>query len=245
LAALSIVLASDCPPRARAVRLLLPWIAWSAVYVVLRRDAAPYGWATLLIGGSLHLWYLPFAFAASIALGRWTRSVDRRVWLAACGAASAASSFADVPAPFVQWIGALPAVFLGLWLRGRSPGAPDARSAAVVGWLVSVAGGVPAAVLAGGTPFTGGVGCALVAAAFAIRLRPSPAWASAATPCYVVYLTHPAWLWFWLKLGVENPAGLTALAVLSGVLSAAAWNQLVYRLSNFWRNYPRRASLSS
>ena len=60
---------------ARARGLLLPWLAWSAVYGGVKVAEAVVGgqppgnafapWM-LLTGPAIHLWFLPFAFAASL-----------------------------------------------------------------------------------------------------------------------------------------------------------------------------------
>lgn len=68
--------------QGRAARLLLPWLIWSGVYgglkladIILtgRPLSAEFELWMLLTGPSVHLWFLPFAFAASLALYPWAR----------------------------------------------------------------------------------------------------------------------------------------------------------------------------
>ena len=124
--------------RGRADRLLGPFVRWSLVYgglklaeVVIsgRPLAAEFEPWMLLAGPAIHLWFLPFAFAASLAvypLARLslqdmtpqTRNRRRLVGLAVLtGLALLAQSLQDDrlwSTPFAQWGFALPAVFLGL-----------------------------------------------------------------------------------------------------------------------------------
>ena len=63
--------------RARAVRLYLPFLAWSAVYLAFKfakKILAPEqandfgGWEILIWGGAYHLWFLPFILVVSVAV---------------------------------------------------------------------------------------------------------------------------------------------------------------------------------
>jgi surface polysaccharide O-acyltransferase-like enzyme len=62
---------------ARAARLYLPFLAWSAVYVafkVVKKGLVPEqpndfgGWEMLVWGGAYHLWFLPFMLVVSVAV---------------------------------------------------------------------------------------------------------------------------------------------------------------------------------
>lgn len=68
----------------RTVRLLLPWLIWSAVYWGLARAPQVLAGAPpqlevslggLLTGGKLHLWYLPAAFLGALLVGAGRRAL--------------------------------------------------------------------------------------------------------------------------------------------------------------------------
>ena len=65
----------------RAIRLLVPWFVWSGVYAFFKyahsiRKGESYlselGFNNLAMGTNLHLWYLPYAFVAAIAVYKLT-----------------------------------------------------------------------------------------------------------------------------------------------------------------------------
>lgn len=120
--------------RARAERLLLPWVGWSLIYggvklaeVFLARKplSSEFAFWMLATGPALHLWFLPFAFLASIvtwfiaALSRKTglQSFAVPVAIAATGAAALlvyGLPYQSYPPPLTQYIFALPSFFLGI-----------------------------------------------------------------------------------------------------------------------------------
>lgn len=107
-------------------RILVPWGFWLIVYGAFKAvagnpiflDIDPL--SAVLAGTSLHLWYLPFIFLAS-----WAIWLTRATPLA--GALIAAAMLLSSPwwrdlgimAPYAQWLQALPAIGIGLALRGR------------------------------------------------------------------------------------------------------------------------------
>ena len=116
---------------ARGRRLLVPWLVASAFYGGLKLIEVVRGasfsaeftkemWVT---GTALHLWFLPFAFAMTLALwpvGHWLRKAPVWVWppltLIFGGGALVALAGMQVtaqPVPLAQWAYALPAVLLG------------------------------------------------------------------------------------------------------------------------------------
>lgn len=118
--------------RSRAKRLLVPWLIWSAVYgalkladvvvtgTPLRHEFAPWMW---LVGPAIHLWFLPFAFVASLAV--WlvaqhdaTAIGDNAVLVIMTGLALAAmaalQSWGALPIPLSQWLFGLAPVFFGM-----------------------------------------------------------------------------------------------------------------------------------
>lgn len=118
----------------RASRILLPWLFWCLVFGVLdlvRRAAGVPSYLngmSFFYGTAIHLWFLPFIFLVTVScayLRKAIGSVDltRRVVIA-CVAATilvftlvameSRFSWWLLPAPCPQWLGALPAVIIGI-----------------------------------------------------------------------------------------------------------------------------------
>ncbi|MGE5295818.1 MAG: acyltransferase family protein [Solirubrobacterales bacterium] len=116
-------------------RLLKPWLFWSVIYglcrlVKVRHDVDISSFRgmisveTILAGPSIHLWYLPYAFAAGIVireLNRWTRHISSTTVIltsAAVGAALLAAhslwSWDHLARPLPQWEFGLAAIPLGV-----------------------------------------------------------------------------------------------------------------------------------
>jgi peptidoglycan/LPS O-acetylase OafA/YrhL len=134
--------------RRRWDRLLKPWLFWSAVYGVCRLVKAAHtmdvssiermlSLETFLVGTSIHLWYLPYAFASGLLIHvlnrRTLRINDTLVVLAAtvAGAFVLAACAVSLPAyelapPLPQWEFGLAAIPLGLAV-GRSLAIPSRR----------------------------------------------------------------------------------------------------------------------
>lgn len=116
----------------RARRLLVPWVAWSAIYGILKIAEAmaagkpvssEFEMYMLFTGPRIHLWFLPFVFVAVLA----GRAVLDRLPVGPVGfailligmiigsaAALLACEAASPGPPLVQWLTSLPAVLLGL-----------------------------------------------------------------------------------------------------------------------------------
>ena len=151
--------------RGRAHRLLLLWLIWSAVYgglklleaaVAGRPLSEEFDAAMILTGPALHLWFLPFAFAVSLALYPVLRSAGTGAGDAACAVAvpaglalTALQQDLTMPAPLAQWLFAAPAICVGLTLalcRERillqgAICAAVAGSALAAGWTAGAATG--------------------------------------------------------------------------------------------------------
>ena len=115
----------------RRARLLRPWLIWSGLFAALklaevaltgRPLSSEFQWTMLLTGPAIHLWFLPFAFCACLALYPLVRRAPTRLryrfalGCALTGAALAAHALRQdqsLAAPLAQWAYALPAVFLG------------------------------------------------------------------------------------------------------------------------------------
>ena len=130
----------------RAARLLKPWVIWSAVYgackladVLVHHKAfgTEFSPSMVLTGPAIHLWFLPFAYLACVALAGVTHLFPQKARTADQGADNGAVqgqvlllicllvlTFESValqqapfwPVPFAQWAFALPSVFVGVAL---------------------------------------------------------------------------------------------------------------------------------
>jgi peptidoglycan/LPS O-acetylase OafA/YrhL len=143
--------------RTRLVRIYVPFLAWSAIYLVFKVAKAAIapdlandfpGWEFLWVGGFYHLWFMPFVMVVSMLAFALARAGVTRVGSAmAFGAvcALAGTLLAIVPAPTcldevgswarLEW-NALPAVAFGLALAAlhgdrRSAIAEDFRVTAL------------------------------------------------------------------------------------------------------------------
>ena len=121
----------------RLSRLILPWLAWSAFFRLLDEVLADQPFATgllsdpwsLLYGGSIHLWFLPFVGLAMVLVGPLVRLVTspQRLMLASglLVVVSAPLFWAHeamgLPIPLPQWAFALPCYVLGLLLGVAHP----------------------------------------------------------------------------------------------------------------------------
>lgn len=195
--------------RARARRLIWPFLVWSAVYLALEAARArslpdPSALALnpwmVLQGGEFHLWFLPFAAIALLGLQvvpmlvQATGRVGDAVWVLAVVAAGAISAISYalhdqvvMPAPFGSWAFALPAVFLGyLMAAARAAGRPWPAA----GFLLLVT------VSASALGILNGV-LQLLIAAIALTLGwalplSGAVWPRAGALAFGIYLTHPA-----------------------------------------------------
>jgi len=120
----------------RMRRLLVPWFIWSLIYLVaLVAKRAVYGQSLrglfsvshLVTGMSIHLWYLPYAFLASVIVYGLKLAYQKKhtyffilIGFVATLLSLAFSSFllerGDLPTPLPQWLFGLPAVLLGTML---------------------------------------------------------------------------------------------------------------------------------
>jgi hypothetical protein len=119
--------------KRKARRLLKPWLFWSMVYGILPllkvfHRGVPFsdafGWAMLVTGTRIHLWFLPFAFAAALLLVLIHRALadvsnPHIVTTAIVMGALSVFGFSIVqsclqpPTPVRQWILGAPAIVLG------------------------------------------------------------------------------------------------------------------------------------
>ncbi len=142
------------PFLARARKLVLPWLVWSAFFRLLdlvisdspekfRLLSEPW---SLLYGSAIHLWFLPFVMVAMVMVEpavRWI-TTPKRVSLAAMGLILIAVPLyyahgrMDPPQPVAQWLVAVPSYCLGLLLAIAEPmGARAARQVKLAGGALS------------------------------------------------------------------------------------------------------------
>lgn len=196
---------------ARARRIALPWLVWCVFYRVVFQVVSdePFHllsdpW-TLLIGPSIHLWFLPFVMIFLVTIPWVSRFIDRpaRMYLAAAllvlvsiplgllHAKLAPQAWfinpAGFPQPIPQWFFALPLFWFGAVL------AVGKRMRLV--WPVIAAAAVISAVLYERSPEFASVQMLLVAVIFEIIWRINikgtwPTWV--ASFAFGIYLLHPA-----------------------------------------------------
>ena len=158
------------PLHERARRLMTPWLLWSAIYLTAKLAEVALTSATLadefhlwmlLVGPSVHLWFLPF----SLGFLALCQIMSRIAWIIAIPASVLAIVIMNSyhpPIPFAQWLFVLPSAFIGLFL------AHEGRLYWLIGATLLGCGG---AIVAG---FPEVAGPTLIAAAivFAIQLSP-------------------------------------------------------------------------
>ncbi|WP_068414389.1 acyltransferase family protein [Planctomyces sp. SH-PL62] len=198
--------------RKTGARLLLPWLFWCGVYGVV--ELATYlrhgtsivdelGGRVFLTGTSVHLWYLPFAFAMIlfINLARRLTAGVRPTYACLLPALLAVLSLAvlaidrpyegDVGTPAPQWLRCLPAVFLGLAVGTATRHASLRRSGVIAVVLVNSAACALIAIrFDDPLAVRYGLAMLLVALASTWRFEP-PRWVAAAVGMAMgVYLVH-------------------------------------------------------
>jgi len=225
----------------RARRLLRPWLIWSAVYAALKLAEvavtgtpmrAEFNASMILTGPALHLWFLPFAFAASL----WVYGLARlrqvlpvpvqtlcAVLLLAALALLSLHQRGGLPVPMAQWVFAGPAVCLGsifALLGTRTMQQAPAVGLVGVAMLISGPGGVLQIAVAG-TVFA-------LCTAYPRPATPVSRWAAEAA--MGVYLVHPLVLSLADRAGIAEPGTVPmALAGIAGSLALIAGWQAALR----------------
>ncbi|QDU72782.1 acyltransferase family protein [Mucisphaera calidilacus] len=196
----------------RAQRLLVPWAAWSliyaAVYYWLHRHqpiTLDIVWSDLFVGYSIHLWYLVFAFIATLILALiqtqtqgWRRRSTTLLLLALGGTAATllalknALGLHHLPAPWPQWLFGLPGLFFGAAL-GMTYHANDRQTRRYRATIVFFAIASTLFVLYAGNAHDAlayVIAIAAVYAALEIKLPPSPTLRYLASLTFGTYLAH-------------------------------------------------------
>ncbi|PQO43904.1 acyltransferase family protein [Blastopirellula marina] len=203
----------------RARRLLYPWIVWCGVFLAIdlvryaavgRSTILENGFGTLFYGTSLHLWFLPFIFVATVLTGLCTRSeIDAKdrnwriahltltivafavILLLEC----CSPTWNSWPNPIPQWCAALPSVFLGiatgLWMRECNPNIATKLGVAIAFLALMLGMGYLRGsiwTLAGSTLFA--TALFLAASCFAMKNVP-PVLSMLLGLAMAIYLIHP------------------------------------------------------
>ncbi|WP_040644961.1 acyltransferase family protein [Rubellimicrobium thermophilum] len=222
----------------RLVRFGLPWVVWSAFYLLLElwRAEDPRMALTLtdplrlLIGPTVHLWFLPFIILSSplVLLALHAMTSARHVWIlslllipAAMGALWAHDRIAP-PEPVIQWaFAALP------FLYGLLSAGGQRHDAVAAPLLFATASCVGASLLWGSIPAPFLLlACLLFEGLWRLPLS-HPALPALGQLAYGIYLVHPFFMLVWYRFagGWSAIAGAFAVFVAS---ASAAW--LIRRL---------------
>ncbi len=221
------------PLLARAQRLVLPWLFWSAVFrvVMLKVSDDPGKWQvlsdpySLLVGSSEHLWFLPFVMLAMALVDPAARLIQspRALAVALVGLVVLsvplfwALGVPGLPVPVPQWLFALPVYALGLLLGlAHHLGRP--------GWamLAAMVLSILAFVLSDGAKWSFTIVVAVLAFEACWRMPLRGRWLPfLGQAAFGIYLVHPFFLLVVYKL-CGSGVDLALAAVLTFALSWAA-----------------------
>ncbi len=218
---------------ARARRILLPWVVWSAIYTsfkildyMLYGSSRPFELSAnmLLIGPTLHLWFLPFAFAVSLLLfpvSSRLGALNRLSGQAALGLLTMGllwlAQWIELPAPFAQWVFVLPSVSMGLAFVVSKD-----HAAAIYGVACAI---VLVAVLSGWTTGLAQFAFASTLLAFCLSYQAPATKASifASDISLTVYLLHPLIFAVLLRLtGLSHGDAVLATGTIVLTLAVSA-----------------------
>jgi peptidoglycan/LPS O-acetylase OafA/YrhL len=225
--------------RRRFQRVAVPWLAWSAFYFVVNMamnpgqmwDAIPTHPFHLLIGSTIHLWFLPFVMLISIPIALAVPMVEDAAALVSMAVLLVPLSLVGLylhahhalPDPFGQWSFAFPSVALGVLA------ALSTRHAA---WWVPVGYVLVVACLglqAGSWTDVAQLVTAAIAFEIACRIH-CRHWIMLGLGrlSFGIYLMHPFFMLVYYKLA---PAGLgSVIAVTSVVVMCSAATAALLRL---------------
>ena len=220
----------------RLIRFFLPWLVWSAVFLgiaVLRG-----GWVQvlsfpplwLLIGPSIHLWFLPFIILTSplVILVHKRLTNPNRVWLAAICAVPVAvwavwaHDAAVLPEPLAQWAFATMPLLYGLLSAIGQQYRATAAAMVFAVFTCSVSYfwfGSPVA------PFLF-FAAIVFEGLWRIDLQ-SPRMASLGTLAFGIYLMHPFFMLVWYHFGGADQSKVAAAVA---IFAASACGTALLRL---------------
>ena len=227
---------------ARAARIAVPWLVWCAVFRVVIEVLADTPlpllsdpW-TLLIGPSIHLWFLPFVMIALVVIPVLSRGIQSQRSLALCCAGLVAMSLplgllhaeaaptawfisaGPFPQPFPQWFYSVPLFLFGALLA-------IARRLEA-SWMVMATAAVISGALFYRVPEFASVQLILTAVVFELvwRINIAGRWPTVlAGYAFGIYLMHPAWMLVAFKLfGPDVDRAAAALFTFASAW-AATW----------------------
>ncbi len=215
------------PIPQQAKRLLLPWLAWSAIYAFLKfsrstingtplsSEFAPW---MILTGTSLHLWFLSFSFLFLLLCVLVPERTPKRLLSIVCvllsGAALWLSSTSNLLIPLVQWIPVVPAAFAGLLMQrlGNETLVPIALA---LGCMIALYLGMdsmtPQLIIAG----------LAVALAFAIPIPQTRIVDALSGLSLGMYLVHPAVMMLAINVVPKDEVSFFPLVLLGSILITA------------------------
>ncbi len=224
----------------RIPRLLVPWAVWSLVYMMAnaymnRSIDEFFGFRTLLYGGEVHLWFLPFIFiliACMDAFGRALRffGIESLMAQMLSGlltllAAYGVMGLAPIVVPYPQWAFGMISVALGwvmlyTFFRGAEHSV-SALSRLLVGLVVACGGGMTL----GSTlsdMLAQLLGCGMVLVVMLIPCPPSIISSLGRKYSLYVYLAHGIAALVWYKaFGIQGDLSVLLIfvaALLTGGL---------------------------
>lgn len=213
--------------KSRLKRVLVPWLAWSAFYILVETLRGEPSFLTqlannplmILVGPTITLWFLPFLLIASLVVAVVVRWMDHKgdvEWLMMIAAPVAACAFwaynhATLPTPLVLWCSIFPSVLYGLvmiYARERArPWAPVLFLAAVVAMSMAL------------NSLSGTVATLFAAAIFEIGLRArlkGSIWLLLGQLSFGIYLMHPFVMLLYYKFADFGwPPAIGALIVFA------------------------------
>ncbi len=215
------------PIAQQARRLLLPWLAWSAIYACLKYTRSIINGAPLssefapwmvLTGTSLHLWFLSFSFLflllCVLVPERTPTPLLTLVCVILSGASLWVSNTANLLIPLVQWMPVIPAAFAGLLMQrfSHQTVVPAALGcSAIVALFFGLDTMTPQLAIAG----------LAVALAVAIPMRQTKLVDTLSGLSLGMYLVHPAVMVFILIFVAKDAVLFFPLVLLGSILITA------------------------
>jgi len=217
--------------RTRSYRLLMPWAVWSVAYWLLHLvrgtvwiPGVTVDISRLLVGTSVHLWFLPFAFIAGLLLLLVRRTGYDNFWatLALFSVVVAACLIAAGPLdgfePIRQWVLSMPVLLVGAFARSWSH---DAGKVLII-MLGSVAVAAVGTFMGVEGLNTGLVGLTLCTIALAYRGPVIPLLQRLGNLIMGIYLIHVAMLLVVYKFLPQVAANPLTLGAAAFLMSAGA-----------------------
>lgn len=215
----------------RAQRLILPYIIWQVFYGVVKiatKGAAFLHDSSMLsvffVGAALHLWFLPFIFFVLIAIDKLHFLLLKKAWLATLIGILAMLSILfsplwrgfDYPLPLGQYMHAMPAVFIGIFLGACTEF--KIKLALMIGIILSMLLMVFTKQPGIGVPYlTGFIPCCFLFTGY-LKTNQKPLLQYVAAATFGVYLLHPFALKIMKYVGVVGfflPTGAFFLSFLA------------------------------